>query len=144
MRLNAWGRAVQDEWMRSADIRAEITLDEFMVMPNHFHAIAIINGPVELGRFDARIGIDGPDAVGVDGRPPLQRRRIPKSLGSLIAGFKSAVTKRINTSRETPGMPVWQREYHDRIIRDDLELERIRRYITDNPAAWDRDRQNPG
>jgi REP element-mobilizing transposase RayT len=60
-----------------------------------------------------------------------------------MAQYKSIVTKHINTLRDTPGAPVWQRNYYEHIIRNDGELERIRRYILDNPANWSNDRQNP-
>ena len=60
-----------------------------------------------------------------------------------MAGFKSAVTKRINILRGTPGVPVWQRNYHEHIIRDENSLARIRRYIVDNPRQWALDRENP-
>jgi REP element-mobilizing transposase RayT len=64
-------------------------------------------------------------------------------LGSFIAGFKAAATKRINQIRQTPGAPVWQRNYYEHIVRDRASLERIRRYIADNPARWQSDRENP-
>jgi putative transposase len=60
-----------------------------------------------------------------------------------MAGFKSAVTKRINILRGTPGVSVWQRNYHEHIIRDENSLARIRRYIMDNPRQWALDRENP-
>lgn len=66
----------------------------------------------------------------------------PKSLGSFVAGFKSAVTTRINDHRDTPGAPVWQRNYHDRIIRTERHWRAARAYIRRNPADWDGDRFN--
>lgn len=60
----------------------------------------------------------------------------PRSLGSFVAGFKSAATKRINNHRGTPGAEVWQRNYHDHVIRNDEEWRRIRRYIRTNPTRW--------
>ena len=78
--------------------------------------------------------------VGAHGHAPL--RRPPRSLGSFIAGFKSAVTKRINQHRGTPGAPVWQRNYYEYIIRDDRALNAIRRYIAENPMRWHLDRYN--
>lgn len=71
---------------------------------------------------------------------PLHRK--PKSLVSIIAGFKSAVTVKINQQRDTPGAPVWQRNYYDCIIRDDGELDRARQYILDNPITWELDNKN--
>ena len=58
------------------------------------------------------------------------------SLGAIVRCFKSATTKRINELRQTPGDSVWQRNYYDRIIRNDRELDRARRYIMSNPARW--------
>jgi REP element-mobilizing transposase RayT len=53
-----------------------------------------------------------------------------------VGSFKSAVTKRINQARGTPRSPVWQPNYHDRIIRNAAEHDRIAAYIRDNPAKW--------
>lgn len=65
------------------------------------------------------------------------------SLPSIVRAFKSAVTKRINQVRNTPGQPVWQRHYYEHIIRDDNGLNRIRQYIIDNPRQWHLDHYNP-
>ena len=67
----------------------------------------------------------------------------PGSLGAIIRAFKSAVTKRINALRGTPGARVWQRNYYERIIRDERALNAIRRYIAENPQRWHLDRYNP-
>jgi REP element-mobilizing transposase RayT len=124
--LGGHGEAVEQEWLRSTQIRREIQLDPFVVMPNHIHGIVIIGEPID---------------VGAHGRAPLHRA--PQSLGSFVAGFKSAVIKRINELRGTPGATVWQRNYYERIIRDEEELNRVRQYIADNPARWQQDPENP-
>jgi putative transposase len=67
----------------------------------------------------------------------------PRSLGSIVGSFKSAVTKQINDYWGTPSSPIWQRNYHDRIIRNGSEIDRIRKYIDDNPATWLSGRDNP-
>jgi len=67
----------------------------------------------------------------------------PKSLFSLMAGFQSPVTSKINQLRGTPKQDVWQSNYFDRIIRNDNELNRIRNYIIENPMKWDSDNENP-
>jgi putative transposase len=60
-------------------------------------------------------------------------------LGAIVRGVKSAVTAAAR--KERPGVgPVWQRGYHDRIIRSEAELERFRQYIADNPQQWELDR----
>jgi REP element-mobilizing transposase RayT len=130
------GGIVQTEWIKTAEIRSEVTLDAFVVMPNHFHAILFIDN----GSVGAQVVV-AHTAVGAHGRAPLQRS--PKSLGSLMAGFKSAATKRINETRNSPGIPVWQRNYYERVIRNEEELNAIRQYIIDNPARWTEDRNHP-
>jgi len=125
--LNEFGRIVENEWQKSAVIRREIGLDVFVVMPNHIHGIVNI------------IHAD----VGATGRSPLRNGPPPRSLGAFVAGFKSAVTKRINNLRRTPGAPVWQRNYYEHVVRSDAELLRVREYILNNPVGWENDRENP-
>jgi len=64
-------------------------------------------------------------------------------MGSFIAGFKSITTKRINELRNAPGVPVWQRNYYDHIIRNEVDLNRVREYIARNPLQWPNDRNHP-
>jgi hypothetical protein len=64
-------------------------------------------------------------------------------LGAFVAGFKSAVTRRVNAMRETPGGAVWQRNYYERVIRDARALHIARRYVADNPLRWHLDRLHP-
>lgn len=66
------------------------------------------------------------------------------SLGAIVGQFKSITTKRINTLRHTPAHPVWQRNYYERVIRDDRDLAAIRDYIAGNPARWLDDDHHPG
>ena len=146
VRLNEWGTVAGDEWLRTPMIRPNVVLDEFVVMPNHFHAIIFINdvgahrcAPESVGRGKpgAHIGAETRAHIGA----PLRRQ--PGSLGSIIAGFKSAVTKRINEMRDNLGCPVWQRNYYEHVIRDDRDLHAIRQYIADNPAKWELDDNHP-
>jgi putative transposase len=66
-------------------------------------------------------------------------RRSTKSISSFVAGFKSVFTMRINQLRNTPKMPFWQPRFHDRIIRDEIELYNVRNYILKNPIIWKED-----
>jgi putative transposase len=61
----------------------------------------------------------------------------------MVRGFKSATTKQIYIIRNNPGCPVWQRNYYERVIRNDAELERAREYIVNNPLKWELDKENP-
>ena len=128
MRLNAAGWIVQDEWTRTAVIRVRVILDAFIVMPNHFHGIILIECRGTLQRA-----------------PTLEQFGKPTSdsIPTIIRLFKSATTKRLNALRDTPGIPIWQRNYHEHIIRDESEFNRIREYVINNPAGWDKDEENP-
>jgi putative transposase len=153
MQLNDFGKIVLEEWEQSAQIRTEMIFDEFIVMPDHVHAIVMIQKP-ETPRATPSINRH---PVGAHSYAPLQRtehesertiqglvlnnrapklERKPRSLGSFVGGFKSAITTRINEQRGTPRVPVWQRNYYDHIIRNDHDLERVRSYIQTNPMRW--------
>ena len=97
-------------------------------MPNHIHAVVWIT--------------NNETVVGATGRSPkitLARR----SLGSFIAGFKGQSAAQINRLRGTVGQPVWQRNYFERIIRNDREYSAIISYIECNPTRWEEDGENP-
>jgi REP element-mobilizing transposase RayT len=64
-------------------------------------------------------------------------------LGGLIGAFKTVSTKQINLLRDTEGQIVWQRNYYERIIRNEPEMDRISRYIESNPTRWADDDENP-
>lgn len=133
MELSTLGCIVLEEWERTPSIRAEIELDTFVIMPNHFHAILFVMGNERRG---------APPCAPTETSPKLMRP--PRSLGSLIAGFKSATTRRINAVRLTPGEPVWQRNYYEHIIRSEDALNQIRQYVQNNPANWLSDENHPG
>jgi putative transposase len=117
VRLGDFGRIVSEAWERSNQIRNEIALDAFIVMPNHLHGIVTIR------------------SVRATGWSPSPSGPFKRSLGAFVAGFKSAVTTRINQLRGTPGLAVWQRNYYEHIIRNEESLNRIREYIVSNPDA---------
>lgn len=159
MHLNELGQIVADEWLKTLKIRPDFDLDEWIVMPNHIHGIVVIatsnqNGVgahgVKAHGMEAHgvgthgVGAHGMEAHGVGAHSCAPLRvgvsyRRPRSLSSFVAGFKAATTKRINITRDVPGTPVWQRNYHDRIIRDERALQNIRHYIQRNPRAWGTD-----
>ena len=66
-----------------------------------------------------------------------------KPLGRLVCAFKTTSTKRINIMRDTPGAPVWQRNYYEHVVRNEDDLHEIREYIVNNPAKWAEDKYNP-
>ena len=131
MSINEIGTIVQAEWMRTADIRSNVLTDQFIIMPNHIHGIWYL-----IERDDGR-GVLQYATTESQFRSPSQ------TIGAIVRGFKSAATKQINESRGTPGKPVWQRNYFERVIRDEDELNRIREYIIYNPLKWADEQENP-
>jgi putative transposase len=143
MQLNEIGRVVEEEWFRSSEIRKEIEMDEFVVMPNHIHGILVIKTRRGMALPCPQNETDVP-LMGTAAPCPYNRCGRPRSgsLGAIIGQFKSAASKRINTMRQTPGFSLWQRNYYERIIRNENELLAIRQYIRDNPFNWDHDPDN--
>jgi REP element-mobilizing transposase RayT len=126
MKLNEWGEIARREWFKTAELRPYVELyeDEFVVMPNHTHGIIWNDGALQR---NARTGADEKSHVDAG------------SLGAIVRAYKSAVTYAINAARQTRGMVVWHRNYHEHIIRDDADLKRIRDYIANNPLKWTED-----
>jgi len=145
MHLNAWGRIIRDEWLRTPAMRSNVELDEYVIMPNHFHGIILINATNDncVGADCVRPIHDAEECGAHIGAPVQLVGRQPGSLGSIIAGFKSAVTRHINELRKTPGAPVWHRNYYEHVIRNEKDLGLIREYIVNNPQKWDEDENNP-
>ncbi len=124
MHLSDIGRIVDREWMRAKEKRTHAIFDEYIIMPDHFHAIIIIH-PDETIREDTSAC-----------NPHHQQEWQSGCLGAIIQQFKRACSQHIHEM----GYPRfrWLSRFHDRIIRDDAEFDRIRRYIIDNPKNWDK------
>ena len=140
MQVNQFGEIVREEWKKTDIVRENVILDEFIIMPNHLHGIVIVVDGVGATRRVAQ------NESTLDTR--ATRRVAPTgpvsgSIGAIVGQFKSAVSKRINTFRDNPGCPVWQRSYYEHVIRSEAELASIRQYIADNPRKWDLDENNP-
>jgi putative transposase len=126
------GQIILEEWNAAPGIRQKIELDEFVSMTNHLHGMIVIHENCPS------IAMAG---VGASGRLPLPEGRQrsglrPHSLGSYVAGFKSAAATRINQLRTTPGEPDWQRNDCEHIVRDEEELAAFHAYIRGNPLRW--------
>ena len=118
MRLNGYGSIAAECWKWLEEKYAYVEIDEWVVMPNHLHGIIMTTD-------DSRRG----------GSRTAPTEATRKSLGRLIGAFKTVSTKRINRVRDRRGVPVWQRDYYEHVIRSDSELDRVRRYIVDNPDS---------
>lgn len=141
--LSPIGRVVEESWRNITNRNTQVELDTFIVMPNHLHGILLIHN---LGRGEA-----------FEGKRLRRRRyqpsnasplRVPRgtklgSLGAIVQSFKSVSTRRINQLHDTPGERFWQRGFYDRIIRNREELDRIRKYVSENPLKWELDEYHP-
>ncbi len=129
MRLNEAGKIAEKVWRGIPDHFDNVDIDAFIVMPNHVHGIIVITHT----------------RVGARHASPLHHAHQPSkgTLGTIVGSYKSAVSKQINRMRDTPGSPVWQRNYYEHIIRNESALHDIRHYIIHNPAKWAEDTENP-
>jgi REP element-mobilizing transposase RayT len=142
------------------DRAGRVSVDTWVVMPDHVHGIIVIGG-ADGGAHDAGGAVhDGGRAQQPEAdyhrnadlaAAPLRHRNhrvsnndrddyalginvAPGSLGAIVRSYKAAVARRVNRRRRAPGAQVWQRNYYERIIRDERQLEATRRYIAANPA----------
>jgi REP element-mobilizing transposase RayT len=124
--LNEYGRIAEKEWIKTSKMRPNIRLDVFVIMPNHMHGI------IEIA--DGRGTMHRAPTVEQFGKPTSN------TIPTIIRGYKSSVTKQINILRNQPGVPVWQRNYYEHIIRDEKSYYQISEYIQTNPLKWQDDK----
>ena len=134
MRLNEFGKIVEWTWHDLPNHVVGIVLDAFVVMPNHVHGIVIIADDVGAGSVGA-----GSEPAPTTTPAPPKRHGLPE----IVRQLKTFSARRINDHRGMRGVPVWQRNYYEHIIRNDNELNRIREYIMNNPSNWEIDQENP-
>jgi len=136
-RLSRIGEIVAEEWQKTEQVRANVVMDVWVIMPNHLHGIVAITHTVET------TGVETPRrGVSTDRRTAAASAAWkPNSLGSIMGQIKSVCTKRIWNAGHRDF--AWQERFYDHIVRNERELERIRDYIANNPARWELDRDNP-
>jgi putative transposase len=127
MMLNRMGNIAASYWAEIPNHHGNVELDLYVVMPNHVHGIVIINHEWEGGY--KTLGNAGAEYI-----PPVMKKR--PQLSTIIATYKAAVTRKIKNS----DLKIWQRSYHDHIIRNESSLNKIREYVLNNPALWEKDR----
>lgn len=128
--LNKFGNIVENEWIKTSEIRKNVEIDDFIVMPNHFHGIIIISG------INQGVSQYAPTKM----HDTVNKLCSPsQTVGAIVRGFKASVTKKINILRDVYRQTVWQRNYFEHVIRNEYDLMRIREYIINNPANWETD-----
>lgn len=155
MKVNSFGQVIQGHWSKLHSHHTHLCLDEFIVMPNHIHGILILFSKNECDQSDT-VGAGLADTVSVSSNnlipkpAPTNDQLRPEivtiqraGIADIIRGFKSFSARQINRQRQTKGLPVWQRNYYEHIIRNEESLENIRRYIQTNPANWNNDQLHP-
>lgn len=147
MVLNDAGKMVENEWLKLTERFKQIVLHEYIVMPNHFHAILEITvlataagaTPVVAPNDTTQL-----DDISQQGQPqgiaPAK-----KTVGDMVGAFQSIVTVEYIRGVKTLGWPrfngkLWQRNYWDNIIRNEQSYRRISNYIISNPQKWDDDK----
>lgn len=125
MQLSTMGRIAEEHWRAIPEHFPQVELGVYVIMPNHVHGIIIIQ-PVGATQWVAPTTANGPKRG---------------SIGAIIGAYKMSVTRRIQ--KELNETAIWQRNYYERIIRDDEEHNRIHLYIESNIDNWVNDEENP-
>ena len=135
MILNEYGKIVVSEWKNTQNIRKNVQLDEFVVMPNHIHGIVIIdhNDGRGVSHTPSLKDYNTKDQGVYQYAPTIKFKSPSNNLGAIVRGFKSAATNQIN-QMESQIIFEWQKNYYERVIRNEDELNKIRKYVFENPT----------
>jgi putative transposase len=149
--LSKIGKIANEEWQKTGEVRPNVILDEYVIMPNHIHGIIMIMNDHKVDTHSMRLDDSFRDARRAENEnisvettwqvvssKETSHRDVStlksNSLGAIIGQFKSICTKRIHTIGYKNFR--WQSRYYDRIIRNDKELFNIMQYIMNNPMKW--------
>ena len=134
MHLNVCGQIAHEEWINLTERFPHMELDEFVIMPDHIHGIISLTGLT--GGATLAVARDRATGATVKVAPTMSPR-----LGDIVGAYKSLVTRgclEIYKSENRKMGKLWQRNYHDQIIRDERAYHNISNYIRENPAKWDK------
>jgi REP element-mobilizing transposase RayT len=149
MHLNDAGRMVLTAWDALPDRFQNIKLDVFSVMPNHIHGILFLTrrgDPCDRPPSEDRGKAEHQNRIQGDHKD-RPYGTLPGTVGRMVQAYKSITTVEYGKGVKQSGLPafsgkLWQRNYWERVIRDDTELNRIQEYIVSNPARWELDKLN--
>jgi putative transposase len=142
MHLNDIGKLADKFWLEIPDHFPGVFLDVHQIMPNHMHGILVID---KMDGENCGVGIVRTPVVGTPNlgvpttgnRTELASQRWkPQSVGVIINQYKRKCTI---DAWKTNSCFAWQPRFHDHIIRNDQEFQRIREYIINNPKNWESD-----
>ena len=135
MQLSPYGEIVRREIEITSSFYKNVSIDKYIIMPNHVHML---------------VGICGTDDEGGDGAPRASRPTtglgdekdagVPRALRPTNGKIPSLVGIIKRKTNRVYGFNMWQTSYHDRIIRNQVEYRKVWRYIDENPSKWVEDR----
>ena len=138
--LNETGQMVESVLRSLEDRYRSLEVDVYVIMPNHLHAIMTLRAETS----------PAPTTVAESGHVPRTRAETSPAptLGDIVCAFKSISTREYIVGVRQFGWPaferrLWQRDYFERIVRDEREMDACREYILLNPARWSEDKENP-
>ena len=131
MLLSSFGQTAAECWEDLPNHYPHLILDAFVIMPNHVHGIFILDDP----HVGAGLKPAPTDATAA----PTKRHGLPE----IVRAFKTFSARRINSTRNGKGIPFWQRNYYEHIIRNERSYLAIRDYIFNNIVNWDKDQLHP-
>ena len=150
---NANTSIVRDCWLDLPNHYPHVSLDAFVVMPDHIHGIIVLRDTQRVGdvrKDNVRAGLEA--RAGLRARAGLKPAPtggdavvdvgVRHGLPEIVRALKTYSARRINAARGTPGSSVWQRGYYERILRNERELALTREYIASNPRNWRTDREH--
>lgn len=142
MKLNSAGKMVDRQWNELSNRFSNIVLDKYIIMPDHMHGVIIINDNKDEPCVHPETRIDSkPDKQDKGHDKNYPRGTKGGSIGRMIQAFKSISTNKYidgvyNNNWKRFDKKLWQRNYYDRIIRNQQELNNVRQYISNNPRKW--------
>lgn len=140
MKFSKFGLVAKQQWEKLPKRFPDIELGAFVIMPNHMHGIIMITN--SRGTAENLNGLGGESSR----RAPTQegfQKPVKGSIPTIVRSYKSAVSYRINLMGGTQGIPVWQRNYYEHVIRNEKDLQNKTDYINANPMLWYEDDENP-
>jgi len=144
--LSTAGQIARDELVNVPSHYSMVTIDQFVVMPNHVHILLTIDHETEhANHIETERASPFPTVstiIGMDGAAPIGSRDSERvspfpTVSTIIGSYKSGVTNKIHQVR--PGLSVWQKSFYDHIIRDETDYLTVCEYIEDNPFNWELD-----
>ena len=141
--LSPIGEMVAEQWMKTQEVRKNVRMDEWIIMPNHLHGIIVIESAMpSVETFGSNVSSGERETFqrNVSTNPS---RLKPNTIGSMLGQIKSNATKQIRAAGFSDFD--WQERFWDEILWDEHGLNNVREYIRNNPAKWESDRENaPG